>query len=744
MKKFTKKVGIFVMIICLSFCFGGCTIFPSSTDWPDGQKPEYQRPAGDDTITKPGEPSTTPTDPEPTYWDEEYYDGYSDVYSGLITAYVPNVRDEGNKTTQLEQARVKFNGKVASQYAVLSEYVLYSLLGKYGGGAVTQEVTYNVDKVGVGITTTTVNSEPTVNDKALFTTMGAIERSIDGIQLNPSNPSTLEECESAEIVAKLNDTNKWLCNMGIGTGNIDSDYNANYVAKYKTYLQIRLMEEITNSATKTTLSIYNGYSDTNKNNKIVELSKKIPSIGLNTDSVLASKIEQIIKNEIIGSEAITRSTASIEVKERFEYTYPNEIKYTIGEVVYEGENYTTTQATTKLGGVYLEQGNPIEIVVTNGEKLYYPSGNPVIVDIDIDGTILKTHASVGQDYTLTQIPAQEVVNYIKELDANNNGVIDINGYTNATLYGYTYANDVNSIVSDMLDFANTMPKVDSREYLSIDSTEYYSAITKPETGKLADITHMDYQNYTSAIVYNKQYAFPWILGVNIQSKENLVIDVYIRVRKTYVDGFEQKTVTQVLKLGTMHTDSTKDFYWAGDVDDEDESVDYNTVVANSQMWDMYQVFGNLLPEVTMADMKADSEAYIDEDGILQFTINDIDFGKPKFKDYRYLYYMQVQGITPPAKDGKVVTEVVTGTDEVSQQQGYYQGDYNKYVATNKVTGTASDQKEITFSQNLIVFNEQSSQEDYIEIIFDVTNKDSVTDSSFKFLIEESPSMEEEE
>ena len=746
MKKFTKRVGVFVMIICLSFCFGGCTIFPSSgSDWPDGQKPEYQRPAGDNVVSEPGEPAEDTIITGPAYWEEEHFEGYSDVYSGVISAYVPSVREEGNKTSDYELARVKFNSKVAEQYAVMSEYILYSLLGKYGGGAVDKTLSFDIGKAGVLSVNANVINVPSTNDSALYTTMGAIERSIDGVVLSPSKPSTIEECENAEIVANINIENKWLCNMGVGVDELTSDYNESYVAKYKGYLQIRLMEEVLNSTTKTTLTTYNAWTQTQISGHIVDLSKQIPNIGIEADSVLNSKVQSIVLNEIIGSVALARSTASISVKERFEYSYPSEIKYSLGEIEYEDDNvtYKTTQATTQLGMPYLEGGNVVNIVVTGGEKLYYASGNPVIVDIVIGETTLKAHASVGDSGTLTEIPDSEVTNYTRELDVNRNGVIDINGYTTTSIYGYTYSSDVSEIVGDMLDFASTIHKVDGREYVAIDSTKYYSPITQPETGKLADLENVTYQDYTSAIVYNKQYAFPWIMSVGIQSKENLVVDVYIRVRKTYVEGLQQKTVTQVLKLGTMHTDSTKDFYWEGESSD-DEDVDYDTLVANTMAWDICTEFGKLLPEVTQDDLLDENTAFVDEDGVLQYSITDIDFSKEKFKNYRYLYYMQVQGMTPPVSGNNVVTEVVSGSAEVEQLQGYYQGNYERYVSTDTLSGTAGDNQQVTFSQNLVVYNDQNSSEDYIEIIFDVTNKDKVTDSTFKFIIEQVPFMEEEE
>lgn len=820
MKKFTKKVGVFVLIICLSFCFGGCTIFPSSgSDWPDGQKPEYQRPAQDKDNTEAGTPPEHEEPPAYNYYDEEYYEGYSDTYSGIITAYMPSVREEGAATQEYLQARAKFNRKVSQQYAVLSEYVLYSLLGKYGGSTVDVNLTFDVEKSGVAVANVRVQSVSENKDYALFSTLGAIERSIDGVILSPSNPSTILDSESAEIVPNLNINNAWLCNLGIGGEALGADYNANYIAKYKEFLQIRLMEEMLGVSTKTTLGVYNAYTPQVKSMAIAELAKKVPNLGLVNDSVLASRIQSIIKDEIIGSAAMARSTSEIAVQEKYVWSVnASNVQYSVGEVMYqmativptkqdgtdyvvggstisivdtnstsnylydtngepvlvsvknkynqdvtiqarEGNTYTLDSGITYDVGEIVYTTNPqmqtvntsdgekqIAATMSDAERLYYPNGDPILVDIDLNGTDVTVHVVKGTDYTLDQanLPLLGDLSFTRERDINNNGVIDVGTYNDAQIFGYDYNTDVSTVVNGMLEWAESMPKADSREYISIDAEEYYSPMDKPNEGDLADITHMQYQDYTSVIVYNKVFAFPWLLGLSIQSKENLVIDVYIRARKTFVDQSQQQTVTQVLKLGTMHTDSSKHFGWDGDVDPQDSTVDYDNLVANNQIWNICLEFIELLPEVEMTDMLPNSDAYIDEDGILQYSINDIDFSKDKFKDYKYLYYMQTQGMTPPSVSGKVLTEVVDGAATNSQEQGYYEGEYDRFVATNKLTGTASDNREINFSQELVVYNDTYSQEDYIEIIFDVKNKNEVSDSTFKFYLEQYPLTNVEE
>jgi len=653
-------VGVFVMIIILPFCFGGCTIF-SNGGWPNGQAPEYQRPAGDKTDIDPGTPPEHEDPPQYDYYDEEYYEGYGDVYSGLVTAYLPSVRDEGTATQEYLQARAKFNIKVAQQYAVLSEYVIYSLLGKYGGGAVDVDLTFDVGKAGVTPVVTAVQGEPIVNTGTLFSTLGAIERSVDAVRLEPETPSTIEISNTAEIVPNLNSANAWLCNLGIGVGDLGADYNANYVAKYKEFLQIRLMEEVIGVSTKTTLSVYNTYTAQVRSMAISRLAKQVPSLGLIADSVLVSKVQSIIRDEVIGSVALARSTQDIAVQEKFVWTV---------------------------------EGN--------------------------------------------------LVPFIRELDINANTIIEDEVYYSNSIYGYAYAEDVSSVVSGLLQWWDIMPKADSREYISIDVEEYYSPMQQPDEGQKPDITHMQYQDYTSAILYNKAFAFPWLLGVSIQSKENLVIDVYIRVRKTFVDNQTRQTVTQVLQLGTMHTDSTKDFNWDGGMDPHDDTVDYDNLVANNQMWNVCLEFLYLLPEVTMDDMLPNSDAYVDDEGNLQYSVTDIDFSKDKFKDYRYIYYMQTLGLTPGVEGSQIPTEVVPGSDTNSQVQGYYQGDYDAYLSTNKLVGTASDNREVTFSQNLVVYNDQNNQNDYFEVIFDVRNKNEVTDSTFKFYLEQCPLTENDE
>ena len=265
----------------------------------------------------------------------------------------------------------------------------------------------------------------------------------------------------------------------------------------------------------------------------------------------------------------------------------------------------------------------------------------------------------------------------------------------STLYKYDYDAIVSRIVAEIYSTAGMnmgeVPTYDRREIMDIDSVQFFDPGIQSDGTEPDRLTNMDYQEYQSVILYSRENSLPWFLSVSIDSVQALEIDLYIRINKN--------GTIYTHYLGTMHTDPNQNFSWAGDIpegeDGSESDVDYNSLVANQQSWEIPTVLAEHLPDDT-EDLPADLEQLMSE-GVSTVNVDLLaDAGE----------YYALMGYKLP-----IYSDYVSGPTNVSK------GD------------TTAD-----LSHLLVCGN---TENDFLEIVFDVQHSSSGNnpDYRFKFLIE---------
>jgi len=359
------------------------------------------------------------------------------------------------------------------------------------------------------------------------------------------------------------------------------------------------------------LGTYNSMSSDAKAEKIGELALLFENLGVDYTTQRMAEVVSIIENEIIGSTAMNRESASITFHEYYTWEY-NELPY-----------YAT--------------------IDLNGDSLY--------------------------DET----------------------------FTSTTLYKYNFDSVVSRIVGEIYDSAGTsvkeLPTFDRREIVDDDSTMFFTPGIEG-TDTVADkLTNMDYQEYQSAVMYCKTNSIPWVFTLSIDSIEDLEMDIYMRVNKS-------GTVYNCY-LGTMHTKSTENYSWTNDdtTDDTEETeIDYNTLVANTQSWDIVSA---ICEEQNLAD-----------------DIEELP---------NALNTLFTEGTS------SINVDLLADADTYLGISGYKLPMYNDYVA-----GPASVKKGSTTADlsNLLVCGDTTN--DFIEIVFDVQHDEDISvdkDYRFKFVFQ---------
>ena len=280
------------------------------------------------------------------------------------------------------------------------------------------------------------------------------------------------------------------------------------------------------------------------------------------------------------------------------------------------------------------------------------------------------------------------------IDLNGDGEYD-DTILSSTLYKYDYDAVVSRIVAEIYSTAGMnmgeVPTYDRREIMDIDSVQFFDPGMQSDGTEPDRLTNMDYQEYQSVILYSRENSLPWFLSVSIDSVQALEIDLYIRINKN--------GTIYTHYLGTMHTDPNQNFSWAGDIpegeDGSESDVDYNSLVANQQSWEIPTVLAEHLPDDT-EDLPADLEQLMSE-GVSTVNVDLLaDAGE----------YYALMGYKLP-----IYSDYVSGPTNVSK------GD------------TTAD-----LSHLLVCGN---TENDFLEIVFDVQHSSSSSnpDYRFKFLIE---------
>ena len=354
MNKFTRFIGLFFTFTFLFFAFSGCTVLQTNGSGGTGNNQ-------DDPRIDPIENHSGDDNDEPVIlglYDEGYYDGLQELYYGVRAVYAPNTDSDNYanaSNAQLNADRTQYNNVVADQFNIISTYILYELIGEYGVATNTEwqhtldlyadesylpddnyDITFYADALTPDI----------INASTFNTHAGAIEYATNGVNIEIEN-------DTYEFVPNNLTNYAWNCSLGSSHLG-DSDYKTQYLNKFVSFLQIRLMETELANLSKLptgyeilTLSVYNTMSSDEIAEKIGELALLFDNLGVDYTTQRMAEVVSIIENEIIGSSAMNRESASITFHEQYTWIY-NELPYFANIDLNDDSIYDETFTSTTL------------------------------------------------------------------------------------------------------------------------------------------------------------------------------------------------------------------------------------------------------------------------------------------------------------------------------------------------------------------------------------------------------------
>ena len=174
MKKILSKLSVFLCAFVLLFCFSGCTILPGINFGGGGGGGNTGGGSGGGTGSSgigSGEHTEEPVDDPEFEQDEDgnysYYSDYIEQYYGVrVMSVPPEGQTTENETTNKERRRFYINAK--AQFEVLSQYILYYLVGSFGSGIENTSIAGYDSEFGSDYTITLPAMSPVVINADAF------------------------------------------------------------------------------------------------------------------------------------------------------------------------------------------------------------------------------------------------------------------------------------------------------------------------------------------------------------------------------------------------------------------------------------------------------------------------------------------------------------------------------------------------------------------------------------------------
>ena len=409
-KKILSKLSVFLCAFVLLFCFSGCTIIPG-IDFGGGSGGGSSTGGGSGGGTSSGgigsgDYTEEPIDDPEFEQDEDgnytYYSDYIEQYYGVrVMSVPPEGQTTDNETTNTERRRFYIDAK--AQFEVLSQYILYYLVGSFGSGIGQTTIAGYDSEFGSDYTITLPAMSPVVRDADAF----------DSDELLIERVITNYVYDGTTLSAEYDSSRRWSFNLEGSTSN----YANNFVEKYASYVEIKLVEFVLNSTTGTNYNTTWAEASNIEQcqQKITEYIRTFTSLGLEMGEIsqsgsLANYIYNFILNEIIGSTALNYNQTPHDIEEPT-YTISNE-DGTTEETYYDVNgngvqdsvtitytNYRTVAQNIVQNLIIIVSGEDFSDLNQNGQ---YDSGEP-FTDTNgnnsYDEGFIKIDAMEVQDYT---------------------------------------------------------------------------------------------------------------------------------------------------------------------------------------------------------------------------------------------------------------------------------------------------------------------------------------------------------
>lgn len=501
------KKSIIGMLLAVVFCFSGCSWFDMGGTTPgggSGGNNDYNDDRIQDSVGEHVPPEIDVSEDE-----AKENESYAKITQGVRASYLPTKFDETDDSV-LAADRRKFDENAALQYEIVAQSVLFYLTGRYGetAGNNASEIVYefyaDTSKLPSGDATQATITLPRTapieeNVSLLHTTASAIERQTTGLEGSYSLATDSWTLSRTE-------TNAYKWNFSLGTS-VTAGYNERFIAEFTPIVQVNLMEYALN----------------------FPLSSKADILAETPESMIESYVAKIQRLGITQSQEFA------------DFLYDYILSIIIGENATSWDNLRPlyTEPVDSYTEEVPSEINPDETVEQTVFVYYDMDGNP------------DTHTfTAPQLYKYNYITAAQ---NIVELVA---GTFDTNGeVVNPAIFAEfpTYTRlEITDIAPDK--FYTAGEKGDS-DVLSLDSMEYHeyqSAIIYPDGIFNYDVDAEEGEDLTQ-----KLWQFD-VLNLYIDSKEDITLDVYIRL---HING-----TNYIEHISRINTDSAKSFDFEGESD----------------------------------------------------------------------------------------------------------------------------------------------------------------------------------
>ena len=535
------RVGIFLMLLLVVFCFAGCSWFDSGGLTPGTGEGEQSFP---DDRYQTGDKEYPGMD-----WDSSEYTAQDNEDRASATQAVRATYTEAFETTddaELQADRDKFNKNAALQYEIVAYSILYYLVGNYGyiDGQTGENLNYifyaDTSYLTHGEQQSATVSLPVIkpfeaDDLYLDGHDGAIEHTIAGLAGEYTYDAVSDS--GTWSVERVYETQyRWNFNLD---SEVTSSYNQNFINEFLPYVQINLMEyglghELTPVSQLMTLA------PSQLDALIHDYVGEIDKLGIIANQEYSDFLYNYIMDTIIGENALSREGMT------FVYDEPSDT-YTIA---LEPDPDNPDAPTEEVITVYYDvDGNPDTHSFTSSAAngIYkYDYENTVREIADI---IAGTYDAGGNE--LTPAISAEFPTYTR-LE-----MVDVS----PDLF-YTEGEEAEEGINRL----NNMPYM-----------EYESVIIYPDGQRGAD------ENFETVIDYdNKVWQFDYV-NFYVDSVSDLTLDIYLRL---HIDGADYIAhVTRIQTDGEQGFDYAPSFAGEGDNNSSgssDEADDSDTFFPDYQ------------------------------------------------------------------------------------------------------------------------------------------------------------------
>ena len=690
MKKIFSVIMEFLCTFAFLFCFSGCSIFPGlgggtggsggtgggtgGTGGSGGGSSDWEQPVDDPEFD---------VDEDGNY---SYFSDYISAFDGVRVMSVPPAdAKSGNELTDAERER--FYANVYTQFEVMSKYILYSLVGEYGGGISDMTIKGSNTMATLGtkkdygedyelvLHAKVPESRVNGNREIVSTNRYNIEFEISGFSIEDFTiiqiPSKEYQVGSMEynLMLTFDPSSKWLLNLN--KTNLPADDNAyaeEYVETFKGFVQLRIMEIVLNQTTgsnyKTSWAYASNPSECSK--KLKEYTKMFTKLGfemgnLNQPDSIASQIYKMILDEVIGQPHIT--------KDQMMKIYIAEIWFS------QAPKYFEAYTDENENGQY-DNGEPFVDVNKNGvwdDRIY--------VDLNLNG---------------------------KYDDKNIDGVgctfpnWDLN-------IGYVFRGTVPNIVTNLIDSCANFIDIYALEVQDLTSKEFFKPGIAKTDKTPRKLDNMPYAEYKSVLFLPKENTKFDTLTIYVDSETNFSMKIWLKVH--FGEGNEFYVPVCILNLN-----SEKDC----DFTNEDDAFDWDTNISDDfpDSWtDPKLLFDD--KERNSVWLLELSEIMSEEQYLALTTTGVAGYGKE-------LEYEQ-RGYHTNSKDNTELKDLYNMT---SFGESYTDANGNQKFDAGEAFADNNKNEIFDFGESLGYVGDGV----YFEFIFEILNREPDKEYNFKFLI----------